>query len=397
MSQPHADVPPMGALEAAGTAPSHDARTIVDLYAGKLMPAATAAALSRIDRMMPCRTVARGGAVWALPVSPHPIEDIPVRAGGASYDLADYVSRNRVTGLLVMQDGAVRLEHYEPGCGPATRWASMSMAKSIATTLLGIAVQDGHVASIDEAVVRYLPQLAGSAYDGVSIRQLIQMTSGVRWSDEQIDPASERRHMLKLQLSGTPGSILSYMGTLPRIAEPGTVWNYSTGETHVVGALVHAATGRWLADTLSDRIWSRLGMEQDAAWQLESPGGLEIGGSGVCATLRDYARFGLFMMNGGTIDGAPVLPPGWVAEATAARTIGGARVDYGYMWWAVPDAHGGLEDGAYSARGIFGQYLYVNPRRRILVAVLSARAKPRGAEAILDNDFFNSVVEALNP
>jgi CubicO group peptidase (beta-lactamase class C family) len=136
-------------------------------------------------------------------------------------------------------------------------------------------------------------------------------------------------------------------------------------------------------------------MEQDAAWQLESSGGLEVGGSGICATLRDYARFGLFMMGGGTIDGEPVLPPGWVAEATSARTVGGARVDYGYMWWAVPDARGSLDDGAYSARGIFGQYLYVNPRRRILVAVLSARSKPRGAEAILDNDFFNSVVEAL--
>jgi CubicO group peptidase (beta-lactamase class C family) len=395
LSQPHVDVPQTGAPNAGEGVPSQEVRTIVDLYAGKLMPGATAGVLSRIDRMLPCRTVARSGAVRDLPVVADPIGDVPVRAGGQLFDLADYVSRNRVTGLLVMQEGAVRLEHYEPGCGPATRWASMSMAKSIATTLLGAAVRDGHVSSIDEAVVRYLPQLAGSAYDGVSIRQLIQMTSGVRWSDEQVDPASERRHMLQLQLSGTPGSILAYMGTLPRVAQPGTVWNYSTGETHVVGALVHAATGRWLADYLSDRVWSRLGMEQDAAWQLESSGGLEVGGSGICATLRDYARFGLFMMGGGTIDGEPVLPPGWVAEATSARTVGGARVDYGYMWWAVPDARGSLDDGAYSARGIFGQYLYVNPRRRILIAVLSARAKPRGAEAILDNDFFNSVVEAL--
>ena len=397
MSQPHVDVPPTGVPNTGEVVPSQEVRTIVDLYAGKLMPGATAGVLSRIDRMLPCRTVARGGGVRALPIATDPIGDVPVRAGDQLFDLADYVSRNRVTGLLVMQDGAVRLEHYEPGCGPATRWASMSMAKSIATTLLGAAVRDGHISSLDDAVVHYLPDLAGSAYEDVSIRQLVQMTSGVRWSDEQVDPTSERRHMLQLQLSGTPGSILAYMGTLPRVAQPGTVWNYSTGETHVVGALVHAATGRWLADYLSDRIWSRLGMEQDAAWQLESPGGLEVGGSGICATLRDYARFGLLMMEGGMIDSEPVLPPGWVAEATAARTIGGSRVDYGYMWWAVPDARGSLEDGAYSARGIFGQYLYVNPRRRILIAVLSARSKPRGAEAILDNDFFNSVVEALKP
>ncbi|CAL4869339.1 hypothetical protein MMA231_03631 (plasmid) [Asticcacaulis sp. MM231] len=136
-------------------------------------------------------------------------------------------------------------------------------------------------------------------------------------------------------------------------------------------------------------------MEADAYWWLEAPGGLEVAGSGLCAPLRDYARFGRFIMKGGVIDGELVLPGNWMAEAGVSRTVGGARLDYGYMWWTVPDRSGSLADGAYAARGIFGQYMYLNPAQDVLIAVLSSRAKPRGAEAILDNDFFNSTVEAL--
>jgi CubicO group peptidase (beta-lactamase class C family) len=201
--------------------------------------------------------------------------------------------------------------------------------------------------------------------------------------------------MLEMQIAQQPGTILRYLASQPRVAAPGTVWNYSTGETHVVGALLRAAVGGWVADYLSDRIWAPFGMESDATWWLESPEGLEVAGSGISATLRDYGRFGQFMLNDGVAGSTRVLPAGWVREATSPREIGGQRVDYGYMWWSVPDGRGSFEDEAYSARGIFGQYIYVNPKRQIVVAVLSARAKPRGAEVILDNDFFNSVVETL--
>src|SRR5262249_12058816 len=150
--------------------------------------------------------------------------------------------------------------------------------------------------------------------------------------------------------------ILRYVAHRPRAAEPGTVWNYSTGETHVVGALLYAATGRWVSDYLSEKIWSKVGMEADASWWLESPYGLEVAGSGFSATLRDYARFGLFVLNDGVIDGQRVLPPGWVREGGIPRQVGGKRVDYGYMWWPVPGANGSFADDAFSARGIFGQF-----------------------------------------
>ena len=242
---------------------------------------------------------------------------------------------------------------------------------------------------------QYLPELAGSGYDGVSIRHILQMTSGVRWDDTHTDPASERRQMLELQIAQKPGAIMKYVAGLPRIAEPGTVWNYSTGETHIVGALVHAATRRWVSDYLSEKIWSKCGMESDATWWLEAPQGLEVAGSGISATLRDYARFGVFMMNDGRIDGRRVLAPGWAKDSGASREIDGKRVDYGYMWWAVPAADGSLADGAYSARGIFGQFIYINPREQVVIAVISARAKPKNAEVILDNDFFNAAADFL--
>jgi len=267
----------------------------------------------------------------------------------------------------------------------------MSIAKSVATTLVGAAVQDGYIRSIDDVVSTYVPELRGGGYEGVSIRHVMQMSSGVRWDDTHTDAASERRHMLELQFEQRPGAILRYVGDQPRLAPPGTVWNYSTGETHIVGALLRAAVGRPVAEYLADRIWSRAGMEADATWWLESPDGLEVAGSGLGATLRDYGRFGLFVLEDGIVDRTAVLPDRWMELARGPIRMGDKTVDYGFMWWPVAAADGSYADGAYSARGIFGQYLYVNPAKRLVIVVWSARAKPKGAEVIVDNDFFNAV------
>ncbi len=180
-----------------------------------------------------------------------------LHANATRYDLVDYISRNRIAGLLVLHGGEIRLEHYEFGNDARTRWISMSMAKSISTTLVGAAIQDGLIGSVDDPLTRYLPQLKHGGYDGVSIRHLLQMTSGVRWDDTHTDPKSERRVMLDLQIAAAAGSrFMNFLSGQPRVAEPGTIWNYSTGETHVVGALVRAAVGRWCADYLSEKLWS---------------------------------------------------------------------------------------------------------------------------------------------
>jgi hypothetical protein len=186
------------------------------------------------------------------------------------------------------------------------------------------------------------------------------------------------------------------MSKLPRAGEPGTIWNYNTGETQIVGELVHAAVKRPVAQYLSERIWSRFGMESDATWWLDSPNGQEIGGSGLSATLRDYGRFGLFFMNGGVAAGEKILPEGWITEAGSSKMIGGKKVNYGYMWW-IPDASANpVHEGAFLARGIFGQSIYVNPGENVVVVVWSARPKPIGTNTISDEDFYAAVVKALH-
>jgi CubicO group peptidase (beta-lactamase class C family) len=266
---------------------------------------------------------------------------------------------------------------------------SMSVVKSVCAMLVGAAIQDGHIDSMDAPLVNYLPQFKGSAYDGVTVRQLLQMTSGVRWIETYTDPTSDRRAMLEAQIGQQPGAILDLMASLPRNADPGTVFNYSTGETHVVGALLRAATKMPVSEYLSEKIWKPAGMESDATWWLESPDGLEVGGSGLSATLRDYARFGQFMLAEGVVNGERVLPDGWVQEAGMPKEVGGKKVEYGYMLWP-------LRDGAYSAIGIFGQFVYVNPGKNIVIAMWGAQPKPVERSGIDEYDFLAELAKAVH-
>jgi len=370
---------------------------IVRSYAGKSMPIEHQRTFVTPEMNFATRTVKAGAPVRPLTYSDRPLPDFPIVSNGATYDIYDYVSRNRISGLLVMKDDEVRLEHYDLGITEHSRWLSMSMAKSFSTTLVGAAIQDGFIKSVDEPLTTYLPEFNGTAFDGVTVKTLMQMTSGVKWSDDQTDATSERRQMLEIQIAQQSGAVMRYMAERPRAAAPGTQFCYSTGDTHVVGALIKAATGKWLSDYLSEKIWSKLGVEQDGAWWLEAPGGLEVAGSGFFATLRDYARFGRFILDDGVIDGERILPEGWVREAGSARQISGKRVDYGYMWWIVPNADGSLDDGAFTARGIFGQLMYINPKHRVICVVLGARSKPPTMinPAVSDNAFFNALVGAV--
>jgi len=381
----------------AGTVPTEvDPEEVRRAYRGAMMPGEMTALFRRTEALFPSRIVSRGkGPATPIPKSAKGLPDLAIASGGKTYDLYDYVSRNRTTGLLVLKDGISKFEHYEAGNTPQTRWISMSMAKSVTTTLIGAAIRDGLIDHVDQLLTDYLPELAGTAYGDVTIRHLMQMSSGVQWNEEHTDLTSHRTDVLNLQIGQQPGTILKYMAALPKMAPSGTLWNYSTGETYVAGELLHRAIGRPLSHYLSEKIWSRVGMESDASWWLESPDGLEVAGSGIGATLRDYARFGAFIADDGCIGTERVLPEGWVREAGAPRTIGDQEVAYGYMWWCVPSPTRGYEDGAFAARGIFGQFLYVNPKRKIVIAVTSARSKPRFAEVVLDNDFFNAVVDAI--
>jgi CubicO group peptidase (beta-lactamase class C family) len=375
---------PVGASEAPYAHAAEPVGTVREIYDGKLYPDIQVNTFRNIDRLFPTRTVSRGENTLALPVSDQPFPEFTWSTNGQTYDLYDVLSLNRVAGLLIIRNGEILFEKYLLGNDQHTRWMSMSVVKSITGTLIGAAIKDGHIASIDDPIVKYLPRFKGTAYDGVTVKHLLQMTSGVAWNETYTDPTSDRRRMLDAQIGQQAGAILDLMAALPRAAEPGTRWNYSTGETHVAGALVRAATGMPVADYLSEKIWSRLGMEADANWWLESPDGLEVGGSGLSATLRDYARFGLFLLNDGVIDEQRVLPEGWVKAASTPKEVAGETVDYGYMLWP-------LHANSYAAIGIFGQFVFVDPDKKLVVAMWSAQPKPLGRHGLDEYGFLQAL------
>ena len=322
----------------------------------------------RMVRIFPSIRVAADGHVHRLPRGK---SLIPALGGEASVDrMMD--SLNEV-GLLVLQNGKVRLEHYRRGFGPDQRWTSFSVAKSLTSSLVGAAIKDGSIKSLDDPVTRYIPGLKGSAYDGVTVRQLLTMTSGVKWNEDYTDPNSDVARMLSTPQPPGENPTAAYMRKLPREAPPGTKWVYKTGETILVGVLVERATGKSLANYLSEKIWRPYGMEKDAFWEVDASGG-NIGGCCVSATLRDYGRIGHFYLDGGRAAGKPVFPSWWIEQATSKQAdIGDPSFGYGYQWWAEAS-------GSYDALGIFGQMIHVDPAHGLVIVALSNWPKPTGAE-----------------
>ncbi len=275
-------------------------------------------------------------------------------------DVATYMKGQRSAALLIVHDGKLRLERYGLGFDGSGRWTSFSVAKSITSTLVGAAIKDRFIKSLDDKVVVYIPELKGSAYDDVNVRQLLTMTSGVKWNEDYADPDSDVAKFNNHQPEEGVEALVSYMRKLPREAPPGTRWLYSTGETNLVGTLVQRATKKPLASYLAEKVWGPAGMEQQATWIL-SKTGKEIGGCCVQATPRDYARIGLFILNGAKVNGQSIVPDGWWAEATTRRAETGiAGRGYGYLWWTY-------EDGSYAARGIFGQGIFIDPKRKLVI------------------------------
>jgi len=364
------------------------------VYDGTMRPDLEVKTFAHSDQLFPVRVVERGSAARALPKAKTSLKNVYFEAGGKHYDLFDYLALNRVAGLLIAKNGEVVLEDYELGIGSETHWPSYSMAKSVSSTLVGAALQDGSIESLDDPVTKYVPTLTGGAYEGVSVRNVIQMASGVRWDETYTDPRSDRRKLLEIQLQKKPGTILPYMRGLSRAGAPGTIWNYNTGETFVVGAVLEGATHKPLAEYLSEKIWKPWGMESEAQWQLESPKGMGWAGGGLSATLRDFGRIGLLAQADGVIDGKRTVPQGWFDEAGSAKEIGGKTVEYGYLWWTYPNGDG-VHDGAFQALGIFGQHLYINRKEKVVIVVLSARPKPMGSTVVDDSAFFGAVVKAL--
>ncbi len=309
-------------------------------------------ALDRLPVLAKSHVIAAGSTPSPLPPGP------PLTL---AMDVDTFMAGQRSASLVVLHEGKLRLERYGLGFDASGRWASFSVAKSITSTLVGAALRDGDIKSMEDKVTDYIPQMKGSAYDDVSVRQLLTMTSGVKWNENYADPNSDVAKFNNHKPEEGVDSLVSYMRKLPREVPAGTRWLYSTGETNLVGILLSQATKKPLATYLSEKIWVPAGMEQQATWLL-SKSGQEISGCCIQAATRDYARFGQFILNGAMVNGQPIVPGGWLAEATTARTgIGQPDRGYGYQWWTYAD-------GTFSARGIFGQGIFIDPQRKLVIA-----------------------------
>lgn len=336
-----------------------------------------------METLFPADVIAAGSASMMLPEG----QTLADTLGGRSVD--DWMVSQRMAGLVVLHNGEIVLERYARGFGADGRWTSFSVAKSFTSTLVGAAVEDGLIDSLDDPVTRYIPELAGSGYDGVSIRQILTMTSGVRWNEDYTDPQSDVVRMYAEPVPAGVDPTVAYLRTLPREHAPGTHWQYKTGETNLIGVLVSRATGRSLADYLSEKIWRPV-MVHDGVWMVDASG-QNIGGCCLSATMRDYARMGQLVLNGGMIGGTRIVPENWFAEAgTRQADIGAPGRGYGYQWWTY-------DDGNFGAQGIFGQGIFIDPARNLVIATNGNWDRATGQEFSADRRaFYTAVQEAID-
>lgn len=333
------------------------------------------ASYRHMDEIYASRLVPRSGPVSELPAGePLAIDEFPV--AGRPVKLEDYVARARTTGLIVLKDGKVVLERYWQGADATSRFASWSMAKSFVSTLVGFAIGDGLIRSVDDPVTNYLPELKGSGYDGVPIKAILQMSSGVAFREDYVDSSSDALVMWNAVLQYNKRSFADFAIKSKRGAEPYARFNYNGLDSVVLGLLVHRVTGESLSAYLAQKIWAPLGMEGDAGWMTEDRSDQALEAPFCClnARLRDYARFGQFMLQKGAWGGKQLLPAGWVAEATYpvgsqvafGKLYPGDPMGYQYQWWVEPGP-----DRAYAAEGVNGQFIYVNPTKKLVIVMAS--------------------------
>ena len=356
----------------------------------------------------------RGARPYPLPSAATAPPPLRYQMDGKSLGLEDYVERQSVTGLLVLKDGHVVIERYGGGNTPSTLWTSRSVAKSVVSILVGMAIKDGSIHSVADPVTRYLPELAGTAWQDVTLQNLLQHTSGVLWNENYADPASDFAHLTACEAGKTPYpciiGLLRALKRKPGVA-PGEVWSYNTGGAWLVGAVLEHATKMTIARYLETRLWSRFAMQSDGVWQALVKGEIDMGGHGFNATLRDWGRFGLFVANGGRLaTGEALLPTGWIKQSTSwtqARgsvTPGAPHGQFGYQWWSgeldprsSSAAAQRTAEGTFWAEGIYGQGIAINPREHVVMVQWSVWAQANGPDSLYEerSAFFGALSDAL--
>lgn len=332
-----------------------------------------------MDRLFTTRTVARSGPVWALPRSEH-LLDFSYAWQGETLAAAEVLERTHTNALLVIKDGRIVSEIYRNNTDATSRFIGWSMTKSITSVLIGCALAEGRIDSLDTPISHYLPELEGGGYDGVSIRHVMQMRSGVDY-EERYDfenPGTAASNHIAALVRNT-ARFTDVARTLPRVHEPGEFFQYKTIDTAVLGWLVERATAGSVAAFTAQCLWEPLGAESDGYYIMDGPPGIgrEFSGAGFNATLRDFGRFGQMMLDGGVADGRRIVSEEWVRQSTQPNSREDRRSGgYGLQWWTM----GGSD--AYAAIGLQGQYIYVDPATRTVIVKLSYF--PPGDNSALD-------------
>jgi CubicO group peptidase (beta-lactamase class C family) len=311
---------------------------------------------SHMDRLFLTRPLSRGdGPVSPLPMGPEAV--LPP-------EVAEWITARDVTALVVLKDGQVVHESYYLGTGPEDLRISWSVAKSFLSALFGIVLAEGHIDSLDDPVTKYVPELASTAYDGATVRHILTMSSGVAFNEDYLDFWSDINRMGRVLALGQ--SMDGFAANLKdRAAEPGSDWRYVSIDTHVLGMIIRGATGEDIPELLERHILAPLGVEV-APYYLTDGYGVSFVLGGLNMTTRDYARFGQMIAQGGMWQGRQIVPRDWVEASTVPSAPGGAG--YGYQWWIAD----GAAPGEVNAQGIYGQYIWIDRARNIVIAVNAA-------------------------
>ena len=355
------------------------------------------------NQVFPSRIVRAGTDVWKLE-SESLSEDVEFSYewDGEVYDVDEFNDRTNTSALLILKNGKIVTEIYRNGSTPETRFISFSTAKSVTSTLLGMALEDGYIDDVGDLLTRYLPSLVGSAYEGVTIKDALQMVSGVEWDEstyEWSDLTKPLNKHWRAALVEQRYRFIEAANGLPRTAAPGEDYNYNTLESSLLGWLIEPVTKQRMAHYMEQRLWQPAGMEFDSTWMLDGPEdiGRELSGGGLNATLRDYGRFGLMMAHGGKANGRQLISQDWVKAATTAdrdaiqygNLYEGYPLGYGYQWWL-------FENGRFEAEGIYGQLIYIAPEADVVIVKLSNWPDSWVDELEFESyAFFDAVVEAL--
>jgi hypothetical protein len=291
-----------------------------------------------------------------------------------TYPIKDLLASTWTTGLLVLKDDKIRFEEYYLGNTRDNLNISWSVNKSFVSALIGIAIQEGYIESVDAAVSDIVPELKGSGYDGVRLKDVLQMSSGVRFDEDYGAFFSDINRMGRTIALGN--SINEFAASLTSERKPGTYNHYVSMDTQVLGMVLKTATKRTPSQYLEEKIWKKIGMQADAKWLVDDMD-MELAFGTLNVTLRDYARFGKLYAHYGNWEGEQVVPRQWVIDSITPDAphlmpgdnpfLSSRKMGYGYQWW-IPEN----PKGDFMGRGVYGQYLYVNPIKHVVIVKLSA-------------------------